>query len=391
MPDSHFLPSPSRVGAASLVIMAQRLAAKFVDSIQSFADAPAHLVQPILKKVTSAEQLRVLEEESPQIIGTTTIELWKFFIKRDIPSGNHEHLEPKNPASWGKLYRKLKREDEARQKAAEEQLRESLGQHQAKRESNKATILRTVLPGRIEPGAFREAGVTARNAGQNALNALRRQTGRNSTSKLTRPIRGAPSLATRPRPNGPAPVGTVTQAPQSMIQQYARQGVLAPRPAVTRPRPAAPAVLRPRMGIRNPFRSGGSNMPVVQQQALSLALQLEESTKRAKEAEKRKVAATAHSQPSRPTVSTSPSTKTVTGADATRPSTSAERRHPVEASKAQPPTPRARAQVEDTALSPVKPQASEAAQPATEHPKPAQQVVKRKAPNIFMAPKRPRR
>ncbi|KAF2152580.1 hypothetical protein K461DRAFT_268504 [Myriangium duriaei CBS 260.36] len=361
------------MGAPSLVRIAQRVATKYVDSIQSFADAPVHLVQPILKKVTSPDQLRLLEEDSPQIIGPDTVELWKFFIRRDIPSGDKNELEPKNPALWHKVYRRLKREDEARRKAAEDQLRQSLGQQAANRQNNQATILHTVLPGYLEKGARREAGATSRTTGQNALSALRKQSTRAVVPR--RPVYSS-SSSDRPRqPSRPVPRGTVAQAPIHMVNQYTRaqgasSGAPPPRPITTHPLPPPR-----RAGTRNPFRAAGGSAPRFQQQALSLAVRVEAQTQRAKEVESKKRAAAIRAAQTSPT--------RVLAREAARPLRA-------------PSPPRS-----STTTKATVPDAGPSASPraATEKAAPAEvakqqltpQAVKRKAPNIFMANKKARR
>ena len=96
-----------------LFALAQRVCIKNVRSIVDIGDAPYSLMRPILLKVETAEQLHEIEKVSPQIIGEDA-ELWLNLIKRDVERWEDYFVEPKNPASWFKVYRKLIKEAKER-------------------------------------------------------------------------------------------------------------------------------------------------------------------------------------------------------------------------------------------------------------------------------------
>ncbi|MCJ1228788.1 hypothetical protein MMC12_005451 [Toensbergia leucococca] len=72
---------------------------------------PYEIARPILIKLENPEQLRELEKASPQICGLDA-EIWREFIKRDIPNWESKPHEPKNPVNWYKVYRKLRLESQ---------------------------------------------------------------------------------------------------------------------------------------------------------------------------------------------------------------------------------------------------------------------------------------
>lgn len=147
-----------------------------------------------------------------------------------------------------------------------------------------------------------EAGVTNKSIGQNVLNGLRQQTSRPTSGG----IRGAlgrksnfssasnPQRSSLATANSTAPRGAVVAAPIGMVNQYAKARGVAISPAMQKQQSLqqnARHQTSMRTQVRNPFRSAaaGSN---TQQQALALALKLEEDAKKAREREKLRVANT---------------------------------------------------------------------------------------------------
>jgi len=75
---------------------------------------------------------------SPQLCGADE-ELWREFIKRDIPNWEKKPHEPKNPKNWAKVYRKLRQdtqkeveEDEQILKAALDGIKSERAKHTSK-------------------------------------------------------------------------------------------------------------------------------------------------------------------------------------------------------------------------------------------------------------------
>lgn len=91
-------------GAPSLYDASKRQALRIMKNIDDLGDMPFSVAEPLLKKVQNAAHLHRIEINCPQYVGETR-GIWINLIKRDIPQWNE--LEPKNPASWYKLYTKL--------------------------------------------------------------------------------------------------------------------------------------------------------------------------------------------------------------------------------------------------------------------------------------------
>ena len=89
--------------------MARRACLKNIRQITDVGDAPYDVVRPVLIRLENPEHLRQIEEKSPQICGADA-EIWRDFIKRDIPNWEKKPHEPMNPTSWYKVYRKLLKE-----------------------------------------------------------------------------------------------------------------------------------------------------------------------------------------------------------------------------------------------------------------------------------------
>ncbi|KAK6434360.1 hypothetical protein LTR95_009458 [Oleoguttula sp. CCFEE 5521] len=110
---------------SSLALMAQRAAIRTLPRIEDVGDTPYELLEPILRRIDNPDHLLKIEANSPHIADRSA-PLWQAFIIRDIPDGKRKMLYPKNPRSWHKVYRKLRREEEAKKKSAEDALQRTL-------------------------------------------------------------------------------------------------------------------------------------------------------------------------------------------------------------------------------------------------------------------------
>ncbi|THY66501.1 hypothetical protein D6C97_01596 [Aureobasidium pullulans] len=133
--------------AAPLLDMAQRACIRHVMDLQDVGELSYKVIRPVLKSVTNPAQLRQIEEASPHI-AEDDAELWEAFIRRDISKAESrlKTTRPRNPSSWWKVYRKLKREDETETKAAEEKLKAALNRHKVDKGSKQTNIVRAVIP-----------------------------------------------------------------------------------------------------------------------------------------------------------------------------------------------------------------------------------------------------
>jgi len=373
------------VGAASLCAMAQHSLVKKAKQIISFGDAPTNLIAPILPAITDPNQIRALEIDSPQILSLTP-DIWKAFIQRDIPDWESKIIQPQNPASWWKVYRKLKREDDTSRLAAEEKLRESLNVQAAQRKTNSTLVLHAVLPEERESILWLDKGVKPKNAGRNALTALRQK---NSQGQMTRATinrmtptnnRAPPSSVSRPLSKIQ---GLVKSAPRSMIGQYARQNGVPLPPGTSTSRFTPTGGVSKLKQPRNPFRAHATGMKDIHVEALNLAMRLEAEGEAAQKAEAEvKIAAIKAKQGAeRASASSHPRFPDITAAK--RAGASKQALAPPPARNASPSSARG------PSGSPARPPPDVVAKgnsPSAAAPKPA--VAKRKGPNIFMAPKR---
>ena len=82
---------PGNLGPRSLHRMCIRTALNFLPQIWDIGDLPYHIVEPLIRRITDAEQLHSIESNSPQIAAEVKkmSENWqalveKDFLKRDI-------------------------------------------------------------------------------------------------------------------------------------------------------------------------------------------------------------------------------------------------------------------------------------------------------------------
>ncbi|TKA83672.1 hypothetical protein B0A55_00292 [Friedmanniomyces simplex] len=137
----------------SLLSMAIRGCIRNVTGITDVADIPYSIIKPVLKKIQNPDQLHEIETHCPQIADADA-ELWRAFIARDIPNWADKILEPKNPRSWWKVYRKLVRDEQRAKEGQEEELRAAMSGLNRKREENKATFVERVVPVKTRERAF---------------------------------------------------------------------------------------------------------------------------------------------------------------------------------------------------------------------------------------------
>lgn len=125
--------------------------------IEDIGDYPYELVRPVLLKVENAKQLKLLEDNCPQIIGADE-EIWRALIKRDIPKNvpDRDTMEPKDPKKWFKVYQKLQKQGEEARQAQDAALLAVLNQKREEKDNNKMTFLEKVVdPSKKRPAATR--------------------------------------------------------------------------------------------------------------------------------------------------------------------------------------------------------------------------------------------
>ncbi|KAI4216968.1 MAG: hypothetical protein LQ351_000917 [Letrouitia transgressa] len=90
----------------SLKDLCYRGLCKGIDYLTDIGEIPYQILRPALMKIENPQQLKLLESMSPQLIGADA-EIWRGFIKRDIPKWQDKIYEPKNPKNWWKVYETL--------------------------------------------------------------------------------------------------------------------------------------------------------------------------------------------------------------------------------------------------------------------------------------------
>ncbi|KAK5725558.1 hypothetical protein LTR15_003746 [Elasticomyces elasticus] len=231
---------------ASLLSMAIRGCTRNITGITDVADMPYDIIKPVLRKIQNPDQLHEIEENSPHIADSDS-ELWRAFIARDIPNWQEKILEPKNPRSWWKVYRKLVRDEKKAKEAQEEELRAAMSGLSQKREENKATFVERVVPMKSKERAFVDG---VRNPHTNGWGESRTPALRNAkrAKDVMTALRSQSRQAARDRNanagRGPA-FSTARQAPSQVARPLTSAAKEARR---VLPKPAEPLL---------PVRNGG--------------------------------------------------------------------------------------------------------------------------------------
>lgn len=182
--------------APSLQAIAVRASIRNISSIHDIADMPPDLARPILKHVKNPQQLKEIEDKSPHLRDLNA-DLWKDFIKRDIPKAEQilAEKEPKSQRKWRTFYFKLLAEKERAEKEDEEKLAAIMKGLDQQKEINKANFVPKIIPqrgssrgtafidGQPNPrtttlGIVRPPTTSLRNAktGRDAIATIRKQT-----------------------------------------------------------------------------------------------------------------------------------------------------------------------------------------------------------------------
>lgn len=114
---------------SSLKRIAHRACVKYIRNLVDIGQVPVELVLTIINKIDNPDQLRKLEENSPEVIGHTR-EAWLNLLKRDIP--NYDSRMPdgwrdtifavENADRWHKVYTKLRKQVEKETQEQNERL-----------------------------------------------------------------------------------------------------------------------------------------------------------------------------------------------------------------------------------------------------------------------------
>jgi elongin-A len=127
---------------ASLYELAKQRLIKNIDLLTDIGDIPYSFLEPVLRHIQNPKQLKELEKTCPQIQGETK-EIWKRYIRRDVPDWDKDPVAPRDDKQWGRVYRMLMDKAKEQKDDQENKLKEQLKALQAGREGNKTVIMTT--------------------------------------------------------------------------------------------------------------------------------------------------------------------------------------------------------------------------------------------------------
>ncbi|KAI1852324.1 hypothetical protein JX266_002502 [Neoarthrinium moseri] len=201
--------------------------------ITDIGSLPYTIVRPILLKIDSAAQLRAIEEASPHI-EVDDAECWIRLIERKFPVlHNQNQFEPRNPASWHKVYARYARMDAEQKAEAEAKLKNAFAGIQRQKQANTSAVQsfaqsRLPKPPKDMRGDAKKS-TSGRRGGSNDTGELRftggSRTKTNTAASVMRRVkREAAEIRARNKlmtPNGALIVrqGQIKQAPKGMVHE----------------------------------------------------------------------------------------------------------------------------------------------------------------------------
>jgi elongin-A len=221
-------------GTDSLLLIAQRSAARHASGITSLGDLPPSLVLPILAKVPTPQQLALIESSSPQIIGHTDA-LWVAFMEKNIPKfSKAKPHRPADPKNWYRVYKKLKKQADAEEREAAGRLKAAYEGIATSREKELTKVTNVhQMPARRVAGssAVNRAGWGPSSRGLTPAEKIKRQVNDAARAKMLRErnlakLSGQQKAGTSAYKN-PAKVSV---APRSMVEEI-KKSRMSPPPA----------------------------------------------------------------------------------------------------------------------------------------------------------------
>lgn len=219
-------------------------------------------VQRILAKVSSANQLREIELNSPQLQGHTE-KFWRELIRREFPGARKKNYVPSDPTGWWKIYKRHKKEHDESLNAATAALKSAFDGLAAEKGKNVSLLVnRSQLPKPPRTGralgtrgtgqrnantgslSFTSGSKTKLNSGKNVLKRARREAmdvaaKRGALGKMARPI-GAPSSQMKAAPPSLLEHKRVAAQPVFRVPS----GLSTNKPAPARKRESSPVYAR---------------------------------------------------------------------------------------------------------------------------------------------------
>ncbi|KAH6660356.1 RNA polymerase II transcription factor SIII subunit A-domain-containing protein [Truncatella angustata] len=217
----------------SLADLCTAVCIKNIREIQDVGGLPYHIVRPILMRLDSAAQLRAIEEASPHI-ALDNEECWQRLIRKNFAGLHAQHdFAPRNPASWHKVYAKYAKINADAKAEAEAKLKAAFAGIQKKKAENTSSIEHhrsLPRPPRDTKNVGRKAAV-GRRGGSNDTGELKftggSRTKTNTAASVMRRVkREAAEVSARNKlatPNGALQVrqGQIRAAPKGMVHEQA--------------------------------------------------------------------------------------------------------------------------------------------------------------------------
>ena len=167
--------------APSLKSIAHRACVRNIKKLDNVGECPVHLVKRIINKIDNPDQLRRLEVNCPQIVGSTK-EAWINMLQRDV-----SRLEERMPSAdwrdtlftadianrWWKIYQRLKREADQEMLEEREKLAAQLNGIKKQQEDSLSQVTERRAP--VVSNRWRtNAYATAKSSGQDFFSKNKR-------------------------------------------------------------------------------------------------------------------------------------------------------------------------------------------------------------------------
>ncbi|KAJ9157931.1 hypothetical protein NKR23_g582 [Pleurostoma richardsiae] len=228
----------------SLVEMCTAVCYHNLAHITDIGDMSYELMRPILMKIETADQLRLLEQNSPHIQGEDA-EVWKKLIAKDFSiDAKKKNYVPRNPKSWYRVYARYQKEEREAMAIAEKQLMESFAGIKKEKEKHISKIVDPRLLSNVanQPGKRRRGG--ASGSSRLGFGGGKRTNGNDGKSVMSKVRREVSEIANRLHLSTPtgqlsARPGQIKKAPEAMINDHR----IAAQPAI---RIHVPTKKRPR-------------------------------------------------------------------------------------------------------------------------------------------------
>jgi elongin-A len=225
--------------ADTLQKMAQRMAGRCAANITSVGDMPLKLVRPIILKIRNPDQLHMLEQSSPQIIGHID-DCWLAIMNHNIPGYSKKPHRPSDPKNWYKVYRKLKKEADAKAAADAERLKAMYDTiNQAKQDNMAKMTTRPKMPVTKRPAWGGRQSWAPSSKNLPVGDRLRKDAQDSQRAKM---LRERNQLKLGRQANIPASqtYTKVAVPPRSMVEEIKLKNMSPPPPAKARPAVRAP-------------------------------------------------------------------------------------------------------------------------------------------------------